>query len=68
MNNLIDVVSKNIRKYRKGMSLKTISLKSGVPISTVNTIYYKHKIKDIRLSTVIAIAKALNVSLDQLVK
>jgi DNA-binding Xre family transcriptional regulator len=68
VSDLIERIAKNIRKYRKGMSLKTISQKSGIPFSTINTIYYKHKIKDVQVSTLLAVAKALNVSLDELIE
>jgi transcriptional regulator with XRE-family HTH domain len=60
-------IAKNIRKHRKGMSLKTIAQKAGIPVGTIEYIYYPRR-KNPRIDTLIAIAKALGVSLDKLVK
>ena len=48
------------------ITIKDVSEISGVPASTINTILYG-KSKDVKLSTVILIAKALNISIDEIV-
>jgi transcriptional regulator with XRE-family HTH domain len=67
MNNIAEMIAKNIRKYRKGMSIERLAKKADLPASTIANIYYPRR-KDPRISTVIAIAKALGVSIDKLVK
>lgn len=67
MDNIVKTIAKNIRKYRKGMSLKTISKISGVPVSTIEHIYYMRK-KSVEITTLIPIAKALKISIDKLIK
>jgi transcriptional regulator with XRE-family HTH domain len=67
-SSLIEAVARNIRKYKKGLSLAKIAQKARVPVSTIETIYYKRRIKDIKASTLLAIAKALNVSTDDLIR
>ena len=64
--NIVSKVAENIRKYRKGQSLATLAGKAQIPISTLETIYYKRRIKDIKVSTVLAIAKSLGISTDKL--
>ncbi len=52
----------------KDITLTEISDSSGVPFATLNNILYKKtKPQDCKLSTALALAKALNVSVDELV-
>lgn len=54
-----------LKEYRlaAGLSVPKLSEKSGVPIRTIEDI---EKRKDCRLSTAIILAKALNITLDEL--
>lgn len=48
------------------ITIKNLSEASGVPFSTLNTLLYGNS-NDVKLSTVISLAKALDISLDELV-
>ena len=50
----------------KDITIKDISEESDVPFSTLNTFLYGNS-KDIKLSTAVKLAKALNVSIDELI-
>ena len=50
----------------KDITLREISEESGIPFSTLNTLLYGNA-KDCKLSTVIALARALHISMDELV-
>jgi transcriptional regulator with XRE-family HTH domain len=63
---VVSVVAKNIRKYREGLSLAKIAKRANLSMSTLETIYYRRRITDIKASTLLAIAKGLNISTDQL--
>lgn len=54
-----------LKEYRlaAGLSVPKLSEKSGVPIRTIEDI---EKRKDCRLSTALLLAKALNITLDEL--
>lgn len=58
----------NIDLYikEKDFTIKELSESADVPFSTLNNILYKDT-KDVHLSTALAIAKALNVSIDELI-
>jgi predicted transcriptional regulator len=62
-------IAKNIKKYckRYGLTFSELARRSDIPISTIQGLLYKSR-KEPRLSTVHSIAKALNVSIDKLVK
>lgn len=63
-------ISKNIIKYmnkNKIHSIRQLSIVSEVPYSTLKKIM-QEKNNDIMLSTAIRLSKALNISVDQLVK
>jgi len=63
---LIKKLSKNIRKcWHK--SLYELAKKAGIPYSTLGNIIFEHK-KDVKLSTVIKIAKAMGKTVDDLIK
>ena len=66
---LIKTVAKNIRKYKDAQktSFLKIAKKAGIPFTTLETILYKKR-SDLKVSTLLAIANALNVSLDDLAK
>jgi transcriptional regulator with XRE-family HTH domain len=66
---LIKTIAKNIRKLkvRQKTSFLKIAKKAGIPFTTLETILYKKR-ADLKISTLMAIAKALKVSLDELVK
>lgn len=59
---------KNMFMYidEKDITIKDISEESCVPFSTLNTLLYGNS-KDIKLSTAVKLAKALNVSIDELI-
>lgn len=59
---------KNMFMYidEKDITIKDISDESDVPFSTLNTFLYGNS-KDIKLSTAVKLAKALNVSIDELI-
>ena len=59
-------VAKNIRKYWKESFYK-LAKKADIPYSTLGNIIFKQK-NDLKVSTLLKIAKALNVSIDKLVK
>lgn len=67
--NLARTIAKNIRKHKnsQGTSFLRIAKKAGIPFTTLETILYKNR-ADLKVSTFLAIAKALKVSLDDLVK
>ena len=67
-DNYMDSLKKNILLYLADMcmSLNEFSEYVGVPYSTLNTIVYGSP-KDVKLSTVVAIALRLGISLDELV-
>jgi len=62
-------ISKNIRKFKKEQktSFRKISKKAGIPFTTLETILYKKR-EDLKVSTLLAIAKALSVKLDDLIR
>jgi DNA-binding Xre family transcriptional regulator len=62
---LIGNIAKNIRKRTSNYS--ELARRSGVPLSTIQKIIYRQK-KDIQLSTINAIAKALKVRIEDLLK
>ena len=59
---------KNMFMYidEKDITIKDISEEACVPFSTLNTLLYGNS-KDIKLSTAVKLAKALNVSIDELI-
>jgi DNA-binding Xre family transcriptional regulator len=59
-------IAKNIQKYRK-VSIAKLADKAGMSQFSIQNILYGKK-ADVRVGTLIKIAKALNVSLDKLVK
>ena len=64
------MVAKNIIKQckHKNLSFSALARKANVPLSTLQNILYVKSRKEPRLSTVHAIAKALKVSVDALLK
>lgn len=62
-------ISKNIRKYKKEQktSFLKIAKRADIPFTTLETILYKKR-EDLKVSTFLAIAKALGVKLDDLLK
>lgn len=64
--NQVKTIAKNIRKHKK-VSFKEIALKAGVPYSTFENIIFA-QIKDVQISTLSKIAKALSISVDDLLK
>ena len=67
-NDFMSSFRKNMFMYleEKGITIKDISEESDVPFSTLNTFLYGDS-KDIKLSTAVKLAKALNVSIDELI-
>lgn len=64
----IATLRQNVEMYVQDpdITIRDISEQSGVPIPTINNLLYKDK-QGIRLSTAIALARALQVSIDELV-
>ena len=67
-NDFMSSFRKNMFMYidEKDITIKDISEESDVPFSTLNTFLYGNS-KDIKLSTAVKLAKALNVSIDELI-
>ena len=63
---IIKTISKNIKKHWKG-SLYELAKKADIPYSTLGNIMFEQK-KDVNVTTLIKIAKALKITLDELVK
>ena len=65
----IDLIVKNIEKKRKEMSLSVdaLSKKADISFSTLTKIRLK-EVKDVRISTLSAIAKGLECTVDDLLK
>jgi len=63
-------IAKNIKKFckLKKINYSELSRRSGVQLRTLQRLLYSKDRKDPRISTVHKIAKALNVSMDKLVK
>jgi len=62
----VETIARNINKYRK-VSIARLADKAGISKFTLQKILYAQT-KDIQVSTLIKIAKALDVSLDKLTK
>ena len=67
-NDFMSAFRKNMFMYleEKDITIKEISEEADVPFSTLNTFLYGDS-KDIKLSTAVKLAKALNVSIDELI-
>lgn len=67
-DNFMSAFRKNMFMYidEKDITIKEISEEADVPFSTLNTFLYGSS-KDIKLSTAVKLAKALNVSIDELI-
>ena len=65
----IDFIVKNIDEKRKklGLSVDALSKKANIPFSTLTKIRLK-EVQDVRISTLSAIAKGLECSVDDLLK
>ncbi len=68
--NYHQVISGNIKKYcrKKKMTYSELARRSGVLLQTLQVLLYNKNRKDPRISTVHKIAKALNISIDKLIK
>ena len=67
-DNVMSNFQKNLYMYVKDaeITMRDISDKADIPFSTLNNIIYKNP-KDVKLSTVVALAKALEISVDELI-
>lgn len=67
-NNYMSAFRKNLSMYidNKDITLKDISEEADISLSTLNTFLYGDS-KDVKLSTVVKLAHALNTSIDELV-
>lgn len=63
---LVKRIAKNIKKYRK-TSYINLAKKAGINFSTLEKIIYP-RIQDIQISTLIKIAKALSITVNDLIK
>lgn len=66
VKNILLRISRNIKRLNKGLTAQQLADKANVSVNTLYKIIYVQK-EDIQLSTLLAIAKALNTSLDTLV-
>ena len=65
-SDLVKKIARRIRKYRK-TSYAILAKKAGVNFSTLEKIIYP-RIQDVEISTLSKIAKALGVTVDDLIK
>lgn len=67
LKSVLKIVGKNLKSLRddRGLSQSSLAEKSGVSLTTLNEIESKQH-RDIRVSTLVSIAQALNVSLIEL--
>uniref|UniRef100_A0AAU8B5W7 Cro/C1-type HTH DNA-binding domain n=1 Tax=Dulem virus 39 TaxID=3145757 RepID=A0AAU8B5W7_9CAUD len=67
-DNYMAAFRENLFKYisDKGITIKDISEKSGIPFPTLNSFLYG-SVKDMMLANVIKLSRALNISVDELV-
>ncbi len=63
---IVKRIARNIKKYRK-TSYANLAKKAGMNFSTLEKIIYP-RIQDVQITTLLKIAKALDISLDELVK
>jgi len=63
-------IIKNIKKYcfLRGMTYSDLSRKAGIPLTTLQAILYDERYKEPRLSNAHAIAKALKIKIDDLIR
>ena len=64
---LIDRIAKNIEAKRDDLSIDKLSKKADIPASTIIKVLRK-EVKDVRVSTLEALAKAFNCKVDDLLK
>lgn len=66
--NYMSAFRKNLFMYveEKDITIKEISEEAGIPFSTLNSFLYG-KTNDVKLSTAVKLAKALKISIDELV-
>lgn len=65
--NTVEKIAHNINKLRKETSVDRLSKIADLPASTIWNIL-SNQVKDIKISTLIALAKALNCTIDDLLK
>lgn len=67
-DNYMSNLQKNLDLYVKDpeITMRDIADKANIPFSTLNNIIYKNP-KDVKLSTVVALSKALEISIDELI-
>jgi DNA-binding Xre family transcriptional regulator len=63
----VDNVARNIEKRRKDISIDKLSKMADIPASTIMKIRRK-EVKDIKISTLTALAKAFKCTVDDLIK
>jgi predicted transcriptional regulator len=63
---ILENISRNIKKLKKEMTIKQLAEKADISPNTLYKVIYLQK-DDIQLSTLLSIAKALKISLDRLV-
>lgn len=63
----IDRIVKNIQKHRAGLSVDKLSKACELPASTITKILRK-EVKDVRISTLEALAKGLKCSVGELLE
>jgi DNA-binding Xre family transcriptional regulator len=64
---IVEKIAKNINKYRKDMSVDKLGKIADIPSSTIWNIL-SHQVNNVKITTLIAIAKALNCTVDDLIK
>ena len=64
---IVPNIAKNINKYRKDLSIEKVSRLADIPASTIWKIIRK-EVRDVKVSTLLALGKAFNCSVDDLLK
>ena len=64
---LIDKIVENVEKRRKGLSIDKLGKIANLPSSTIIKILRKD-VRDVRISTLAALAKALNCTVNDLIE
>lgn len=64
---LIENIAKNIEQKRQNLSVDKLSKKADIPSATIWKILRK-EVADVKVSTLIALANALECSIDDLIK
>lgn len=64
----INALKNNIEKYMSfsGITMKELSETANIPFATLNNLLYSKTLKDCKISTVINLARAMGITIDEL--